>query len=82
MPWTTYNHKLVKTFEMLNFKQISDFISLITPVCDKSNHHPDFKVFDYKFITFELTTHDENKVTQKDFNLAKQIDEIYIRLSC
>jgi pterin-4a-carbinolamine dehydratase len=60
-----------------DFKQIADFIGLITPICDKKAHHPDFQVFDYKFIKFELTTHDKNRVTQKDFDLAEQLDLTY-----
>jgi 4a-hydroxytetrahydrobiopterin dehydratase len=74
--WKIINSKLEKTFELNNFEQVVKFIQLITPVCEKMNHHPDFKVFDYRFITFQLVTHDSKSVSEKDYELAEKIDDI------
>lgn len=74
--WEIVNTKLEKTFEFNSFEQVVALINLITPICEKMNHHPDFKVFDYKRITFKLVTHDLNAVSEKDYELAKQIDKL------
>ena len=74
--WKLTNNKLEKTFKLNNFKNVVAFINMITPICERMNHHPDLQVFDYKFIKFQLVTHDLNKVSEKDYELAHQIDEI------
>ncbi len=74
--WEITNTKLEKKFELNNFEHVVEFINLITPICKKMNHHPDFKVYNYKHITFQLFTHDLNSVSEKDYELANQIDEL------
>lgn len=74
--WKIKENKLEKTFELTNFEHLVTFINLITPICEQMNHHPDFKVYDYKYITFQLITHDLHKVSEKDYDLAQQIDNI------
>jgi len=42
------------------------------------NHHPDIDIrFDQ--VTLTLTTHDEGGITEKDFSLARQCDEVFSR---
>jgi len=44
--------------------------------CEKANHHPELSNV-YNKVTIMLTTHDEgNKVTQKDVELAQEIEKI------
>ena len=44
------------------------------------NHHPDMDIrFDQ--VTLTLTTHDEGGITEKDFSLANQSDELFSKFS-
>ena len=43
------------------------------------NHHPDMKIYSYRFLSIEIYTHDTNSITQKDYDLSKQIDLVLIR---
>jgi 4a-hydroxytetrahydrobiopterin dehydratase len=44
------------------------------------NHHPDIDIrFDK--VTLTLTTHDVGGITEKDFSLAKQCDEVFFKFS-
>ena len=55
-----------------------DFINRIAAKAQKMNHHPDIDVrFDQ--VTLTLTTHDEGGLTEKDFSLAKQCDEVFAK---
>ena len=74
--WVITDSKLEKTFELNNFEHVVKFINQITPTCESMNHHPDFTVFDYKKIKFQLSTHDLNVVGEKDYLLARAIDQI------
>ena len=79
MSWEKLNNSLIKTYTFNSFVEVIDFVNKITPACEKLNHHPNFYVFDYRHIKFELTTHDENGLSSKDYELADLIDSLYIK---
>ncbi|MBD3637986.1 MAG: 4a-hydroxytetrahydrobiopterin dehydratase [Crocinitomicaceae bacterium] len=76
MDWKEKDNQLIKEFELGSFSDIVNALPEIGTVADGMNHHPDFEVYGYKHIKFKLQTHSEGKVTQKDHNLAKEIDRI------
>ena len=43
---------------------------------EKKNHHPQI-ILEYGSVTIALISHDVQKVTQRDLDLAEQIDKIY-----
>lgn len=77
MSWSLKNDKLVKEFKVDKFSTIINNLNKLSMVADEQNHHPDFNVFGYNKIRFELSTHDANSVTEKDYSLAKSIDLIF-----
>lgn len=76
MNWKEENNCLVKIFELNSFSEIVKRLALISAVADEMNHHPDFSVYDYRFIRFELNTHDAGGITDLDYKLAEEIDRI------
>ena len=44
---------------------------------EKKNHHPQI-ILDYGSVTIALISHDVQKVTQRDLDLAEQIDKLYL----
>jgi 4a-hydroxytetrahydrobiopterin dehydratase len=54
------------------------FVRRIAKRAEKMKHHPDFDIrFDK--VTLRLSTHDEGGVTEKDFALARQCDEVFAK---
>jgi len=76
MHWKTEGKSLVKEFEFSNFKEAINFINKIAPLAEEANHHPDLLIHSYKKVKISLYTHDENKITSKDYELAKKIDAL------
>ncbi len=76
MNWTTENNKWVKEFEFVNFVKAVDFVNKIVPLAESANHHPDIFIHSYKKVRIKLFTHSKGKITVKDHNLAKKIDQI------
>lgn len=76
MNWEKQDKFLVKEFEFSNFKEAVDFVNKIVPLAEKANHHPDILIHAYKKVRITLTTHDEGRITEKDYALAKDIDVI------
>lgn len=77
MNWTEKDNKLVKEFTLKGFSAIIAKLPEVADAANGMNHHPDFRVYGYKNIRFELSTHSEGKVTEKDHELAEKIDEIF-----
>ncbi len=72
--WKEENDKLKRTFEFDNFIEAFGFMTKVAFLAEKAGHYPNWSNV-YNKVEIELTTHDEgNKVTQKDRDLAKEID--------
>lgn len=74
--WSFENDKIGKEFEFKSFKEALAFIVRVGFEAESIQHHPElFNV--YNTVKIELSTHDAgNKVTQKDLDLAKAIEDI------
>jgi len=68
--------KLSKTFLFKNYRQSFGFVSQIVLLAEKKNHHPTITL-DFGSVTIALISHDVNEITERDIDLAKQIDKIY-----
>jgi 4a-hydroxytetrahydrobiopterin dehydratase len=75
--WKEENNTLSKTFEFASFEDAMQFMQNATPFISETDHHPTW-TNTYNRVHVELTTHDAgNSVTQKDYKLAKVLDEVY-----
>jgi 4a-hydroxytetrahydrobiopterin dehydratase len=74
--WDSEKNKISKKFEFKNFKEALAFLVRVGFEAESHGHHPEiFNV--YNSVTIKLSTHDAgDKVTQKDFDLAKAIETI------
>lgn len=74
--WTFAEDKLSREYRFSNFTEAMGFITEMAFACEKANHHPElFNV--YSRVEIGLTTHDAgNKVTQKDVDLAAELEKI------
>jgi 4a-hydroxytetrahydrobiopterin dehydratase len=74
MNWEESNGKLVRNVKCQDFKEALEILNTIAVIAERINHHPDMKIFSYKFLSIEVYTHDTNSITEKDYELAKEID--------
>ena len=73
--WSKRAQTIFRTFKFQGFLKSIDFVNRIARRAQKINHHPDIDIrFDK--VTLTLTTHDEGGITEKDFSLAQQCDEV------
>ena len=73
--WNESTSGLTKRFEFSDFAQTLDFVNRVGKLAETAKHHPDVK-FGWGYAEITLMTHSENKVTEKDRSLAKQIDQL------
>lgn len=75
--WTEVDNTLGKTFEFETFAAAMQWLLKASTEIDKLNHHPTW-TNTYNKVHVSLCTHDAgNTVTDKDWTLAKVLDEVY-----
>ena len=76
--WTKRAKTICRTYQFEGFLKSIAFVHRIAKRAQKMNHHPDIDIrFDQVKLT--LTTHDAGGLTEKDFTLAEQCDEVFSR---
>jgi 4a-hydroxytetrahydrobiopterin dehydratase len=76
--WSKRAQTIHRTFKFAGFLKSIDFVNRIARRAQKLNHHPDIDIrFDQ--VTLTLTSHDEGGITEKDFTLARQCDEVFAK---
>jgi 4a-hydroxytetrahydrobiopterin dehydratase len=74
--WSKRAQTILRTFKFEGFLKGIDFVNRIAAKAQKMNHHPDIEI-QFDQVTLVLTTHEEGGITEKDFSLAKQCDEVF-----
>jgi 4a-hydroxytetrahydrobiopterin dehydratase len=67
--------KINKTFKFENFLEAIEFVNKIAKIAEKNQHHPDISI-NYNQVNIELWSHSVQGLTEKDFILANQIEDI------
>lgn len=73
--WHFKTKGIEKEFVFKNFTEALGFIVKVGVRAEKMNHHPELWNV-YNKVSIRLTTHDAQGLTNKDFELATQIEEI------
>lgn len=66
---------LWKAFSFPDFKTALAFANKVGAIAEELNHHPDINL-SWGRVSIWTTSHDAHKITEKDHELAKKIDQI------
>jgi 4a-hydroxytetrahydrobiopterin dehydratase len=66
---------LRKEFIFSDFSSALDFVNKVGELAEEADHHPDIN-FGWGYVEITLFTHSEKKITKKDYELAKAIDQL------
>jgi 4a-hydroxytetrahydrobiopterin dehydratase len=72
--WQRSGGQIQKVYPFGSFSEGMVFANRVAGIADALDHHPDMLV-QYKQVTLTLTSHDAGGLTERDFKLAKRIDE-------
>jgi 4a-hydroxytetrahydrobiopterin dehydratase len=73
--WKFENNAIEKKFVFKDFREAISFMVHVSFICESKNHHPEWTNV-YNKLTIRFNTHDAGGVTDKDFMLAGEIDNI------
>lgn len=75
--WAETDNQLYRKFKFSDFNEAFDFMQRVAVLAEQMNHHPRWTNV-YNVVEIWLSTHDAgDKVTQKDHELAKAIDQLF-----
>ena len=73
--WSRRADVITKTFQFRNFLTGIDFVVAIAKIAEAADHHPDIDIR-YTKVVCTLSTHSAGGMTQKDLDMARQIDGV------
>jgi 4a-hydroxytetrahydrobiopterin dehydratase len=73
--WTRDGDEIVKTFECASFPAAIAFVVQIGFLAEKADHHPDLDIR-WRKVTVALSTHSAGGLTNRDFDLAADIEAL------
>ncbi len=73
--WTVESGKLHREYRFRDFVQAFGFMTQVALLAERAAHHPEwFNV--YNKVLVNLTTHEAQGITQKDLDLAREMEQI------
>lgn len=74
--WEVEKKHVERTFEFDDFSQAIDFVNSVAEIAEEEEHHPDLDIRFTK-VRVHLTTHDQGGLTDRDFEVAEKIDNLF-----
>ncbi len=74
--WELHSNKLVREYSFMNFEGALTFVNRVGKLAELEGHHPDILMHDYKYVTLSLWTHALKGLSENDFILAAEINNI------
>ncbi len=71
--WTLKDNSIQRHYIFNDFIEAFSFMTSVAMLAEKVNHHPNWENV-YNKVNITLFTHEAGGLTEKDFNLAKEID--------
>ncbi len=73
--WQKVDSSITRTFVFKDFAGAMGFVTQVAILAEKAFHHPDIDIR-WNKVTLTLSTHDEGGLTEKDFDLASQLQAL------
>ena len=74
--WVIENNKLVRQFKFKDFQETFMFMEKIAVLAEELRHHPQW-TNTYNKLEIMLWTHEINGLSNLDFEMAKEINQIF-----
>ncbi|GAA4062810.1 MULTISPECIES: 4a-hydroxytetrahydrobiopterin dehydratase [Actinomadura] len=76
--WARDGDQIHRRFKAPSFMAGIDLVGEVARAAEEADHHPDIDIR-WRTVTFTLTTHSAGGLTERDFALARRIDEVAAR---
>jgi 4a-hydroxytetrahydrobiopterin dehydratase len=59
-----------------NFMAVLEFLNKLAPIVEEEDHHPDIRIFSYRWLALDYSTHAIGGLTENDFIMAARVNEL------
>ncbi|HEY3261342.1 MAG TPA: 4a-hydroxytetrahydrobiopterin dehydratase [Pseudonocardiaceae bacterium] len=73
--WSRDGDSIVRTAELASFPAAIEAVRRVAEIAEARNHHPDIDIR-WRTLTFRCSTHSEGGLTDKDVDLAAEINRV------
>ena len=73
--WQRDGNSIHRTYKHPSFRSALAFVQYVGELAEAADHHPDLDIR-YSKVTLTLSTHSAGGLTEKDFDLAGQVDQV------
>ena len=73
--WERHGDMLVRTWQFPSFRRAIEFTNRVASIMEKTDHYPDL-IVNYRTVRIEMSTHDVGGLSERDFSLIAEINEI------
>jgi 4a-hydroxytetrahydrobiopterin dehydratase len=73
--WERHGDMLVRTWQFPSFRRALEFVNHVAAMLEKTDHYPELNL-SYRTVRIEMSTHDVGGLTDRDFSLIAEINEI------
>jgi 4a-hydroxytetrahydrobiopterin dehydratase len=73
--WTREGDWLVRTVRCASFRDAIDLVDRVADAAEEADHHPDIEIV-WRRVTFRLTSKASGGLTQRDLDMAGQVDRL------
>ncbi len=74
--WRREGSDIVREWKLADFAAAMALVNRVAELAELADHHPDILVHGWNRVRLRLTTHSAGGLTQRDFALARRIDEL------
>ncbi len=73
--WSREGDWLIRTVRCASFRAAIELVNRVADAAEGADHHPDIEIV-WRRVTFRLTSKASGGLTQRDLDMAAQIDEL------
>ena len=74
--WRHADGRLRRVYKMADWNAAIELVNHISPLAETMQHHPDIEL-GYGRVQVSLQTHSAGGITDKDFDLANRIEQLF-----
>ncbi len=74
--WRQEEKSIIRDVELKNFRGAIEFVNQVGEVAEEMDHHPDILIHGWNKVRITVTTHSEGGLTDNDFKLASQVEQL------
>jgi 4a-hydroxytetrahydrobiopterin dehydratase len=74
--WILQNGKLHREYSFLDFIEAFGFMTQVALLAERHSHHPEWGNV-YNKVSVDLITHEADGITERDFLLAQNMEDIF-----